>query len=50
MSSGASERAVSQAGEYLVLSMLTSDFELPDLSPDELSATASVDWVRVWKG
>ena len=43
-------RAVSQAGEYLVLSMLTSDFELPDLSPDELSATASVDWARVWKG
>ena len=43
------ERAVSQAGEYLVLSMLTSDFELPDLSADGLSATASVDWVRVWE-
>ena len=42
-------RAVSQAGEYLVLSMLTSDYELPNLTPDELSSTASIDWVRVWE-
>jgi len=43
------DRAVSQAGEYLVLSMLTSDYELRDLAPSEMSATASVDWVRVWR-
>jgi len=40
--------AVSQVPEYLVLSMLTSDYELSELTPDELDDTAQVDWVRVY--
>ncbi|WP_210502920.1 glycoside hydrolase family 16 protein [Nocardioides xinjiangensis] len=41
-------KAVSQVPQYLVLSNLTSDYELDDLSPDELGDTAQVDWVRVF--
>ena len=41
-------RAVSQAQQYLVLSMLTSDYELGDLTADEMGDTAQVDWVRVF--
>ena len=41
-------QAVSQAQQYLVLSALTSDYELAELSPEELSQTAQVDWVRVF--
>lgn len=41
-------QAVSQAQQYLVLSALTSDYELAELTPDELSQTAQVDWVRVF--
>ena len=41
-------RAVSQAEQYLVLSNLTSDYELAELTPDELDDTAQVDWVRVF--
>ncbi len=40
--------AVSQADQYLVLSNLTSDYELGHLTADELSDTAQVDWVRVF--
>lgn len=40
--------AVSQAQQYLVLSMLASDHELSDLTADELDDTAEVDWVRVY--
>lgn len=40
--------AVSQADQYLVLSNLTSDYELAELTGDELSDTAQVDWVRVY--
>ncbi len=40
--------AVSQADQYLVLSNLTSDYELSELTPDELGDTAQVDWVRVF--
>lgn len=43
-------RAVSQAEQYLVLSTLTSDYELADLTPAELTDTAQVDWVRVFDG
>ena len=39
---------VSQAQQYLVLSNLTSDYELAELTADELSDTAQVDWVRVF--
>lgn len=40
--------AVSQAQQYLVLSMLASDHELAELTADELDDTAQVDWVRVY--
>ena len=40
--------AVSQAEQYLVLSNLTSDYELAELTADELDDTAQVDWVRVF--
>lgn len=40
--------AVSQAQQYLVLSALTSDYELGELTPGELTETAQVDWVRVY--
>lgn len=40
--------AVSQAQQYLVLSNLTSDYELGELTPEELADTAEVDWVRVF--
>lgn len=40
--------AVSNAQQYLVLSMLASDHELADLTADEFDDTAQVDWVRVY--
>ena len=40
--------AVSQAQQYLVLSNLTSDYELGELTSEELTDTAQVDWVRVF--
>lgn len=40
--------AVSQAQQYLVLSNLTSDYELGELTADEHADTAQVDWVRVF--
>ncbi|PKH37578.1 Glycosyl hydrolases family 16 [Nocardioides alpinus] len=43
-------RAVSQADQYLVLSNLTSDYELGELTSDEMGDTAQVDWVRVFDG
>ena len=42
-------RAVSRSEQYLILSMLTSNYELEHLTADELGQTAQVDWVRVWK-
>ncbi|RYC13221.1 glycoside hydrolase family 16 protein [Nocardioides zhouii] len=39
---------VSQAPEYLLLSMLTSDYELEKLTPSTMGQRAKVDWVRVW--
>jgi beta-glucanase (GH16 family) len=41
-------KAVSQVPQYLVLSNLTSDYELKDLSADKFGDTAQVDWVRVF--
>ncbi len=41
-------QAVSQTPQYLVLSNLTSDYELGELTADELTDTAQVDWVRVF--
>lgn len=39
---------VSQSPEYLLLSMLTSDYELEKLTPRTMRQRARVDWVRVW--
>jgi hypothetical protein len=39
---------VSQAPEYLLLSMLTSDYELEKLTARTMRQRAKVDWVRVW--
>lgn len=39
---------VSRAPEYLLLSMLTSDYELEKLTAAGVRQTAKVDWVRVW--
>jgi beta-glucanase (GH16 family) len=41
--------AVSARTQYLVLSLLSSDWELPDLDKRLLPATMLVDWVRVWQ-
>jgi beta-glucanase (GH16 family) len=41
--------AVSKRRQYLVLSMLSSDWELPKLDRKTLPATMQVDWVRVWQ-
>ncbi len=41
-------KAVSQSMQYLVLSNLTSDYELGELTADELGDEAQVDWVRVF--
>ena len=41
-------RAVSQAEQYLVLSALTADYELGELTTADLADTAQVDWVRVF--
>lgn len=43
------DKAVSGAQQYLVLSLLSSDWELPDLDKRLLPGTMSVDWVRVWQ-
>ena len=41
-------KAVSQVPQYLVLSNLTSDYELANLTADEFGDSAQVDWVRVF--
>ena len=41
-------RAVSTSAQYLIFSMLTSNYELEHLTADEITQTAQVDWVRVW--
>jgi beta-glucanase (GH16 family) len=41
-------KAVSQVPQYLVLSNLTSDYELDELTPGEIGDAAQVDWVRVF--
>jgi beta-glucanase (GH16 family) len=44
-----SHDAVSRTGEYLVLSMLTSDWEVPQLDRSTLPTTMYVDWAKVWQ-
>jgi beta-glucanase (GH16 family) len=43
------DEAVSGRPQYLVLSLLSSDWELPDLDERLLPGTMKVDWVRVWQ-
>ena len=40
---------VSDVHEFLILSMLSSDFELPDVGDDPTPRTAEVDWVAFWQ-
>ncbi len=42
-------RGVSKVNEYLVLSLLTSDWELPKLDRRRLPSTMTVDWVKAWQ-
>jgi len=44
-----SSRAVSRVPQYLILSLLTSDWELPQLNRSALPSDMKVDWVRVWQ-
>ena len=44
------DRGVSHDPEFLILSMLSSDFELPSLAAgQDQGQSASVDWVKVWQ-
>jgi beta-glucanase (GH16 family) len=40
---------ISGVPEVLLLSLLSSDWELPDLDTSQLPADMKVDWVRVWQ-
>ena len=42
-------QGISHVPEFLVLSMLSSDFELPDAGTDPNPRTAEVDWVAFWQ-
>ena len=44
VSSGISKQPV-----FLILSLLSSDYELPALKNAKLPVTMQVDWVKVWK-
>ena len=40
---------ISQVREYLILSLLSSDYELPQIEDRQLPQHMYVDWVRVWE-
>lgn len=40
---------VSQVPQYLILSLLSSDYELPRFTKGALPLSMKVDWVRVWQ-
>ena len=42
-------KSVSHAPGYMVLSTLTSDYEIPYITKANFKATTHVDWVRVWE-
>jgi beta-glucanase (GH16 family) len=42
-------RGVSSSPQYMILSALTSDWEIPLLNQKRLPTTTYVDWVRVWQ-
>jgi beta-glucanase (GH16 family) len=43
------DQGVSHVPEFLILSMLSSDFELPSVGADPTPRTAEVDWVAFWE-
>ena len=43
------DQGVSHVPEFLILSMLSSDFELPSVGADPTPRTAEVDWVAYWE-
>ncbi len=42
-------KAVSKVPQYFILSLLSSDYEIPKITDDVLPLTMSVDWVRAWQ-
>lgn len=42
-------KGVSGVPQYVILSLLSSDWELPAMKKAQLPMTMSVDWVRVWQ-
>ena len=40
---------LSPGPQFMILSLLSSDWELPDLPENSLPNTMEVDWVRVWQ-
>ena len=40
---------VSRQRQFLILSLLTSDWELPRLDRSTLPTSMKVDWVRAWQ-
>ncbi|HVM21620.1 MAG TPA: glycoside hydrolase family 16 protein [Egibacteraceae bacterium] len=43
------KRGRSSQHQYLIMSLLTSDWEIPNLNQSTLPTTMLVDWVRVWQ-
>ena len=44
-----SDKGISGTNQYLILSLLTSDWELPKLDDSSLPSSMHVDWVRAWQ-
>lgn len=42
-------KALSKKPHFLVLSLLSSDYETDRLKPDQLPARLDVDWIKVWQ-
>lgn len=42
-------KGASDARKFLIISLLTSDWELSRMDVDKLPTSTSVDWVRVWQ-
>jgi beta-glucanase (GH16 family) len=40
---------ISQRAQFMLFSLLTSDWEVPKLTSTNVPASMSVDWVRVWQ-
>ena len=46
---GSIGKGVSGVEQFLVLSLLSSDYELGRINASSLPSTMEVDWVRVWQ-